>query len=153
MHVLVVTQYFWPENFRVNDLVAEFVSRGHSVTVLTGVPNYPSGKVFPEYLADPSLFGAFSGASVVRVPMVSRGQGALRLALNYVSFAVSASLIGSWRLRRTRVDVIFVFEPSPVTVGLPAILFGRTKGAPVAFWVLDQWPETLAPIWWIFPEA
>ena len=146
MRILVVSQYFWPENFRVNDLVAEWMSRGHGVTVLTGLPNYPDGRVFPGFHADPLRFAEYAGAPVVRVPMLPRGEGGLQLALNYASFALSACLIGAWRLRGRKFDVIFVFEPSPVTVGLPAVLQRRLKRAPVAFWVLDQWPETLVAV-------
>ena len=146
MRILVVSQYFWPENFRVNDLVAEFCERGHEVTVLTGSPNYPSGEVFPEFRGNPSAFAQFGGASVVRVPMTPRGKGGLRLMLNYASFAFCATVFGAWRLRGQAFDVIFVFEPSPITVGLPAAFLRYLKGAPLAFWVLDLWPETLEAI-------
>lgn len=146
MRLLVITQYFWPENFRVNDLVAELVSRGHEVTVLTGLPNYPEGKVFQQYRDDPGSYSRYEGACVVRVPLTSRGQGGLRLIINYLSFAVSASVIGLWKLRGRRFDAIFTFQLSPVTVGLPAALMRRIKRAPLAFWVLDLWPETLQAI-------
>lgn len=147
MRVLVVTQYFWPENFRVNDLVAEMVSRGHDVVVLTGRPNYPDGDLFEEFAADPGRYNDYKGASVVRVPLLLRGRGGgMRLFANYISFAASASILGVWRLRRKPFDVIFVFEPSPITVGLPAVLLGRLKRAPVTLWILDLWPETLAAL-------
>jgi colanic acid biosynthesis glycosyl transferase WcaI len=146
VRILVVSQYFWPENFRVNDLVAEFVARGHEVTVLTGVPNYPAGEVFPEYRANPRAFAAHEGARVVRVPMLPRGKGGLRLALNFLSFALSGMVLGSWKLRGQPFDAIFVFEVSPVTVGLPAVVQRWLKKAPIAFWVLDLWPETLEAI-------
>ena len=143
---MIVSQYFWPENFRINDLTQELVQRGHSVTVLTGIPNYPTGTVFEDYRKTPKAFDYFSGARVFRVPMLARGTGAFRLFVNYLSFVISASLCGPWRLRGQQVDIIFVFAPSPVTVGLPAILLGRTKRAPVVFWALDLWPETLAAV-------
>ena len=146
MNILIVSQYFWPENFRINDLTQELVQRGHSVTVLTGIPNYPAGTVFEEYRKRPKAFEYYSGARVFRVPILARGNGAVRLFLNYLSFVLGACLHGPWRLRGQQVDVIFVFEPSPVTVGLPAILLGRIKRAPVVFWALDLWPETLAAI-------
>lgn len=146
MQILVVSQYFWPENFRVNDLVKEWVHRGHQVTVLTGIPNYPAGKVFDAYQVQPSAFATYEGAEVVRVPMLPRGSGGLRLILNYLSFVVSAGVFGPWLLRGKPADVIFVFEPSPVTVGLPAYWLSKIKNAPVVFWVLDLWPETLAAI-------
>lgn len=146
MRILVVSQYFWPENFRINDLVKEWVQRGHEVTVLTGIPNYPAGKVFDAYQAQPSAFATYEGAEVVRVPMLPRGSGGLRLMLNYLSFVVGGGVFGPWRLRGKPADVIFVFEPSPVTVGLPAVWLGKIKKAPVVFWALDLWPETLAAI-------
>ena len=146
MKILIVSQYFWPENFRINDLTQELVRRGHSVTVLTGIPNYPAGRVFDAYQKNPKAFEEYCGAEVLRVPMLARGHGAVRLFLNYLSFVIGACLYGPWRLRGQQADVIFVFEPSPVTVGLPAILLGRIKRAPVVFWALDLWPETLAAL-------
>jgi colanic acid biosynthesis glycosyl transferase WcaI len=143
MQILIVTQYFWPENFRINDLVEEFVQRGHKVTVLTGIPNYPAGNIFEAYRQNSKAFGFYNGANILRIPMLARGRGAFRLFLNYVSFVIGACLCGPWRLRGKKADVIFVYEPSPVTVGLPALFFGRIKRAPVVFWALDLWPETL----------
>ncbi len=146
MKILIVSQYFWPENFRINDLTQELIQRGHSVTVLTGVPNYPAGTVFEEYRKTPKAFEYYGGAQVFRVPVMARGNIAVRLFLNYLSFVIGSCLFGPWRMRGQQADVIFVFEPSPVTVGLPAILLGHIKRAPVVFWVLDLWPETLAAI-------
>lgn len=146
MHILVVSQYFWPENFRINDLVEELVQRGHNVTVLTGIPNYPSGEIFTIYRKKPSNFGQYKGAKVLRVPMLTRGNDNFLLMLNYLSFVISGCTWGAWLLRGIKVDVIFVFEPSPVTVGLPAIWIAKIKKIPIVFWVLDLWPETLAAV-------
>lgn len=146
MKLLIVTQYFWPENFRVNDLVADLVRRGHEVTVLTGRPNYPDGVVFADYASDPDAYRSYAGARIVRVPMLARGKGSLRLALNYLSFALAGSLVGLARLWQHKFDAIFVFEPSPVTVGLPALAIKWRSGAPIAFWVLDLWPQSLAAV-------
>ena len=144
MRLLVVSQYFWPENFRVNDLVTELVTRGHQVTILTGQPNYPDGRIFDEYRRDPAAFGQYAGARVLRVPLIPRGTGKLRLVLNYLSFVVSAGLLGPWRLRGEAFDAIFMFQVSPVTSALPALLLRRIKKAPMLMWVLDLWPDTLA---------
>lgn len=146
MRILIVSQYFWPENFRVNDLTKELVQRGHSVAVLTGIPNYPAGKVFDVFKKDRGAYDHYAGAKVFRVPMLARGKGSLRLMLNYLSFVIGACLYGPLKLRGQNFDVIFVYEPSPATVGLPAVMLGRLKRAPVVFWVLDLWPETLAAI-------
>lgn len=146
MRLLVVTQYFWPENLRVNDLVAELASRGHEVTVLTSYPNYPAGVFFPDFVADPAAFSRYGGSEVVRVPQMARASGAFRLACNYVSFVFSATIVGLWRLRGRKFDAIFCFEPSPVTVGLPAVAMRFVKRAPLTFWVLDLWPESLEAV-------
>lgn len=146
MRLLVVTQYFWPENFRINDLTAELVRRGHQVTVLTGQPNYPDGKVFKQFRDHPDHFSIYEGAEVIRVPMTPRGQGSLRLMLNYLSYAASALVVGLWKLRGRQFDVIFTYQVSPVTVGLPAVLLRKIKCAPMVLWILDLWPETLQAI-------
>lgn len=146
MKILVVSQYFWPENFRVNELVSELVARKHDVTVLTGRPNYPDGDIFPEYSDFPESFGEYEGAQVLRVPLRPRGKGRLRLVLNYMSFIFWASVLGLWKLRGRPFDAVFVFASSPITSALPALLIGRVKRAPVAVWVLDLWPETLSAV-------
>lgn len=146
MRLLVVSQYFWPENFRVNELVSELVKRGHSVTVLTGRPNYPQGQVFAEYREAPDAFAQYHGAEVFRVPLRPRGKGSLRLVLNYWSFVFWGTLLGPWWLRGRSFDAIFVFETSPVTSALPALLLRRLKRAPLAMWVLDLWPDTLSAV-------
>jgi glycosyltransferase involved in cell wall biosynthesis len=143
MKVLILTQYFWPETFRINDLAVQLKQRGHEVTVLTGKPNYPGGDYFDGY----GFFGQrvedYEGIPVHRVPLIRRKRGGgLRLALNYLSFALSASLLGPARLKGP-FDAIFVFEPSPITVGLPAIVMKQVHGAPILFWVQDLWPENL----------
>ena len=99
LRILVVTQYFWPENFRINDLVAELAQRGHQVTVLTGLPNYPEGQVFPEFARKPADFSRYAEVPIVRVPVMPRGRGSFRLVLNYLSFVMSGVTVGPWRLR------------------------------------------------------
>lgn len=146
MRILIVSQYFWPENFRINELVTDLVARGHEVTILTGVPNYPAGDVFPEYRQDPRAFLEYGGARIFRVPILSRGQSRLRLGLNYLSFILLGSIIGPWKLRHEKVDTIFVFLVSPIMAALPALLIGRLKSAPVALWILDLWPATLSAV-------
>ncbi len=146
MRLLIFTQYFWPENFRVNDLVAALVARGHDVTVLTGVPNYPDGEVFGEYRAQPHAFGTYQGSEVIRVPMLPRRKGSVRLVLNYASFVLSAATFGPWRLRGRRFDVVFVYQPSPITACLPAIVVSRLWRVPLFLWTLDLWPETLQAV-------
>lgn len=146
LKVLVVSQYFWPENMRINDLVRDLVERGHEVTVLTGVPNYPEGKVFKDYSDNPDAYNSYHGADIVRTPMLPRGSGSLRLMLNYASFFVSASFWGAYKLRGQKFDSIFVYAVSPIMAAIPALIIGRLKRTPVFVWVLDLWPETLRAV-------
>lgn len=146
MRILIVSQYYWPENFRINDLATELSARGHELTVLTGLPNYPDGEVFGDYQARPADYACHGSVEVLRVPVLPRRKGALRLVLNYLSFVVSGLLLGPWKLRGRRFDAIFVFQTSPITAALPALLLRRLKRAPVLMWVLDLWPDTLSAV-------
>ena len=146
MRILVVSQYFWPENFRINDLAQELASRGHEVTVLTGLPNYPGGQIFDDFLRSPKEFSIYEKVDVVRVPLFPRGTGSLRLLLNYISFSFFASVLGPWKLRDKKFDVVLTCQLSPVTVGIPGALLAWLKKAPMAMWVLDLWPDTLRAI-------
>jgi colanic acid biosynthesis glycosyl transferase WcaI len=146
VRLLIVTQYFWPEDFRINDLAGELARRGHQITVLTGLPNYPDGNIYEAYKADPLAFNRYNGVTIIRVPLFARGKGALRLLANYLSFAVNACLIGGWKLRSRSFDAILAYEPSPITVGIPAVFMRRVKNLPLTLWVLDLWPETLSAI-------
>ena len=144
MKILVVTQYFWPEEFRINDLTLGLRELGHEVTVVTGMPNYPGGRLFPGYRPWRPAREDYRGVTVIRIPLIPRGTGGgVRLALNYLSFALLASLLAPFRCRG-RCDVIFVYEPSPVTVGIPARVLKALKRAPIMFWVQDLWPQSLA---------
>ena len=146
MRILIVTQRFWPENFRINDLAAELARRGHEVTVLTGLPNYPDGKVFDSYKAAPERYTEYHGVKIVRVPIIPHGSRKIVLILNYLSYVFSASTMGAYKLRGQAFDVIFTYEPSPITVGIPAAILRKIKRAPMVFWVLDLWPETLSAV-------
>lgn len=147
LRVLVVTQYFWPENFRINDLVASLTERGHEVVVLTGQPNYPSGDFHPGYGWSGPSAERHAGAEVLRVPLLPRKKGSIRLALNYLSFVVTGCWGVLFRLGRGRAfDAVFVFQTSPITVGIPAALAAWKYRAPMLFWVLDLWPQSLAAV-------
>lgn len=144
MNILIVTQYFWPENFRINDLVKGLVESGDKVTILTGIPNYPSGRVEVDFSLSPGRFSSYVSADVIRLPHILRGSTRLQLALNYISFTLSALTLGLWKTRSLSPDVIFVFGASPVTVALAAVAIGSLKRVKVLLWVLDLWPESLS---------
>lgn len=145
MRILIVSQYFWPENFRINDLALALKERGHDVTVLAGMPNYPAGKVYSGYTWWQKRYDIMQGIPIVRVPLFARRESkSWQLALNFLSFALSGCLLGPWLLRRKKFDIIFVYEPSPVTVAIPAMVMRKLKNAPILFWVQDLWPESLS---------
>jgi colanic acid biosynthesis glycosyl transferase WcaI len=144
MRVVIVSQYFWPENFPINDLAKGLRQKGHDITVLTGMPNYPEGRFYPGYSAFPMRRDHHEGIEIVRVPMVPKGSGnAIRMLLYYWSLALSACLLVPISFRK-RVDLVFVYQPSPITVGLPALVLKAMEQTPVWIWVQDLWPETLA---------
>lgn len=146
MRLLVITQYFWPETFKINDVVQEMVKRGHKVTILTGIPNYPDGFIFEDYKNNPNKYSNYDGADIIRIPMIPRGKGKLNLLMNYISFAFNAVIVGFIKLKKMNFDAIFVYEPSPITVGIPSSFFRYTKKIPVIFWVQDLWPESLKAV-------
>ncbi len=145
MRILIVTQYFWPESFRINDIAQGLVELGHEVVVLTGKPNYPAGVFYPGY----SFFGQteedLGPIKIYRVPLIPRGKKkGLQLILNYLSFAFFASIKGIFKAKGA--DVVLVYEPSPITVGIPAIVIKKFLKVPILFWVQDLWPETLTAV-------
>ena len=83
MKLLVISQYYYPEQFRINEVCAELVHRGHKITVLTGRPNYPEGEVYPGY--EHLKREEHEGVEILRCQIAPRKQGAVRLAWNYLS--------------------------------------------------------------------
>ena len=143
MDILIVSQYFWPENFRVNDIVRGFIARGHRVTVLTGIPNYPSGCFFDGYGWFKKRRENYFGAEIIRVPLIPRGRGGkIMVTMNYLSFLLLGGLLAPLYCRR-KYDIIFDFASSPITSVLPAIILRKLKGIPIILWVLDLWPESV----------
>lgn len=144
MRVLIVSQYFWPESFRINEVADSLTKAGCLVTVLTGQPNYPDGNIYPGYRSIGFGRQQQSNVMIYRVPLAPRCKsGALRLVLNYLSFVAAASVFGPWILRGKQFDVIFVYGISPILQALPAIVLKKTKGAKLVTWVQDLWPESL----------
>ena len=145
MRVLVVSQYFWPEEFQINGMVRSLVERVMQVDVLTGKPNYPEGRFFDGYRAWGCQTEHWMGATVYRVPLLARGaKNAVRLVLNYLSFVLSALAFAPWLLRGRQYDAIFVYAPSPILQVIPALFLGWLKRCRVIVWVQDLWPQSLA---------
>jgi len=145
VRVLIVSQYFWPEEFRINEVCKTLIEKGIQVDVLTGKPNYPEGKIFAGYQLSGCQLEHYCGANISRVPLFPRGRNSgFRLALNYLSFIVFGLTSGPWLKRRRKYDVIFVYGLSPIIQALPALFLGWLKRVPVVIWVQDLWPQSLS---------
>ena len=140
--ILVVTQHFWPENFRINDIVEGFLQDGIAVDVLCGLPNYPKGEWFPGYSAAGPFEEEWHGARLYRCKEVPRrGNTSVNIFLNYVSWPWYAAhalhrLPGGY-------DAVFCFNTSPVLMCWPAIRYAKKHHIPFTNYVLDIWPENL----------
>ena len=145
MRVLVVSQYFWPENFRINAIVESLVERGVEIEILTGKPNYPEGVIFSGYRAWGCQREQWKGATLYRVPLLPRGRNSrLGLLVNYLSFIFFGLICGPWLVRKRHYDVIFVYGLSPIMLAIPAHFIGWLKGKKVIIWIQDLWPESLS---------
>ena len=142
--ILVVTQHFWPENFRVNDIVAGFVADGIAVDVLCGLPNYPRGEWFDGYSAGGPFYEEYRGAHIYRAKEIPRrGNTGKTIFLNYVSWPLYAWAALRRLPKDARYDAVFCFNTSPVLMCWPAIRYAKRHRVPLTNYVLDLWPENL----------
>lgn len=140
-HILVVSQYFYPEEFRINDICKEWVKRGYEVTVVTGIPNYPQGKYYKDYGLWKNRKEEYEGVHIIRIPLIPRGKNALMLMLNYLSFVVSGFF---WKLfTKVKADKVFIFEVSPMTQALVGVWYAKKQKIPCYIYVQDLWPENV----------
>ena len=144
MKLLLVSPHFYPENFKCNDWAFELAKKGHEVTVLSDIPNYPQGKYYKGYNLFKRRKENVNGVTIYRAIVIPRGNArAIRLALNYVSFAFFGSITALYFALFKKFDAVLVHETSPITVGLPALIVKKIQRIPMLFWVLDLWPESL----------
>lgn len=140
-HILVISQYFYPEQFRINDMCAEWVKRGYKVTVLTGYPNYPQGEYYDGYGWFKKTKERWNGVDIIRIPLTARGQGSIKLAANYFSFVISGFF---WaKTTRIKADYVFTFEVSPMTQALIGTWYSKRRKIPNYLYVQDLWPENV----------
>lgn len=140
-HILTITQYFHPEQFRINDISIEWVRRGYRVTVLTGIPNYPQGKYYDGYGLFKRRKEIYKGVEVIRIPLVQRGNSAFMLVLNYLSFVIAGYF---WKaFTKIKADYVFIFEVSPMTQALPGVWYAKKRKIPCYLYVTDLWPENV----------
>ena len=144
MNILIVSQYFYPENFKSNDIAFELVKKGYNVDVLTGIPNYPEGKYYTGYGLFNNRIETINGVRVFRALQIPRGQNKKWcLVLNYLSYAFFASIWALFLSLFKHYNCVIVHAPSPITQGFPAVLVKKVQRIPLYFWVLDLWPEAI----------
>lgn len=140
-HILVLSQYFYPEPFRINDMCTEWVKRGYKVTVLTGIPNYPQGKFYDGYGFTKKRKEFWNGMEIIRIPLIPRGNNAIGMICNYLSFVVSGFF---WKIfTRIKADYVFMYEVSPMTQALVGVWYSMKHKIPCYLYVQDLWPENV----------
>lgn len=156
-HILLISQYFYPETFRVNDMAVEWVKRGYKVTVLTGIPNYPMGKYFDGYDLKHGRRETWNGVDIIRIPLIARGNSsnklmnAIGMASNYLSFVYSGR---KWiKKNNIGADVVFTVEVSPMTQALIGVWYGKRYNVPSMLYVQDLWPENVETVTGIHNRA
>jgi len=142
MRILILSQWFYPEpHFKGLPFALELKKNGHDVQVLTGFPNYPNGKIYPGYKQKLFQMEYQDGIEIIRVPLFpSHDRSGLKRILNYLSFAIFASFLGPFLIKKA--DVQYVYHP-PATVAMPAILLKFLRRIPIAYDIQDLWPDTL----------
>lgn len=152
-HILLVSQYFFPENFRVNDMACEWVKRGYKVTVVTGIPNYPMGKFYEGYDYKHRTRETWNGANIIRLPLIPRGNSskkilnAVGMTANYFSFLHSGrKWVKSKEASEIHADLVFTFEVSPMTQALIGVWYAERYHVPSFLYVQDLWPENVETV-------
>ena len=141
MKILVICQYYYPEPFRISDICEELVKRGHEVSVVTGIPNYPLGKIYDDYKHQKKRDEVIGGVKVHRCFTIGRRKGILFRFLNYYSYAISARHYVKYL--KEQYDVVFVNQLSPVMMALPAIEYKKRNKKGILLYSLDLWPDAL----------
>lgn len=141
MKILIVSQHYWPENFRITDIAESLASNGHQVTVLCGLPNYPKGYVFDGYKHGENRIQEHNGVRIIRAKEIGRREGILFRFLNYYSFPYHANKL--IRKLDKDFDVVLVNELSPIMSTVPGIKYAKKYNKPLIMYEMDLWPESL----------
>ncbi len=143
MRILVISQHYWPENFRITDICKGFTEKNIDVDVLCGLPNYPKGEWFSGYSLSGPKHEYHEGTQIFRCNEIRRkGNTNLRIFLNYVSYPFFATF-SLFKLRKYKYDAVFCYNTSPVIMMFPAIVYSKIKKVPLTTYVLDLWPDNL----------
>ena len=144
LHILIVSQCFYPEVFRINDIATEWVNRGYKVTVVTSIPNYPQGEYYEGYSKTERREEHWNGMDIIHLPIEPRHTGSKNLIINYLSFVHQGR---KW-VRKTNIDadVVFTYETSPMTQALVSVLYAKKRKIPHILYVTDLWPENVVAV-------
>lgn len=142
MKILVVTQHYWPEPFPSTDLCEGLAARGHEVHVITDIPNYPMGYIYPEYKGGKGRREERNGVKIFRTFTIGRRNNILFRMLNYYSFAISSTVF-SWGLSKDY-DAVLAIQSSPIMMVNAALSYGKRSNKKVTFYTMDLWPASLA---------
>jgi len=142
MKILVISQYYYPEQFRINDICEELAKRGNEITVLTGLPNYPEGKIYKGYETRYSEIK--NGVKILRCRIYPRKKGNINLVLNYLSYSIVASK--TIKQLDKSYDFVFVYQLSPVISAIPGIRYKKKFNKPLLMQCCDIWPESIKDV-------
>ena len=145
MKILVISQHYYPENFRITDICETLVKQGHEVTVICGYPNYPEGYIYPDYKGKNKKKHkdeVINGVAIHRCHEIPRGHSAFKLFLNY--YSVCLSMKKKAKRLKEKFDCVFVNQTSPVMVGWAGIAYKKKNNVPCLLYCYDLWPASLA---------
>ncbi len=143
-HILIICQHFYPEQFRINDMAFEWVKRGYKVTAVTGLPNYPEGKVYKGYGLFKKRYENINGVDIYRIPLIPPGKTRLGLVFNYLSFPFFGFF---WNIfTKIKADEVYMFETSPMNQCKVGVAYAKKHNVPCYLYVQDLWPENVEMI-------
>jgi glycosyltransferase involved in cell wall biosynthesis len=142
MNIKLISEFFYPDNFRVNDTVKELVARGHTVSVITALPDYETGRIPKRYKWLKNRRETLLGADTVHILTSERKTGAFFRALNYGTFMINSAIYALF-CKKPNCDVIMVNETSPIFQVLPGVILKKRTHKKLVLYLFDLWPESL----------
>ena len=141
MKILIVSQYYWPENSRVTEIAEILVDLGNSVTILTGLPNYPQGYIYEGYKKVENRAETHNSVDIIRSKLIERRHDIIHRFLNYYSFPFYANKIA--KKLPEDFDVVLAMEESPIMLVRPAITYAKKNNKKILMYEMDLWPESI----------
>ena len=142
MKILVVCQHYWPEPYPLVDLCEEMAKRGHTVHVVTGVPNYPMGYIYDDYKNGKNRRQERNGVKITRTFTIGRRKNMAFRLLNYMSYSISSTLY--IHSLKDEYDVVFMNQTSPVMMSNAGVTYAKKWKKKGILYCMDLWPASLA---------